>query len=79
MVVRKKAVVEERPNGKSMIQAYCRRHTNHFRGDFNSEMIKRRQQKLEAERARLQSPTVADVCPFTAMLASTDEGGHVYL
>ena len=60
-----------RPNDKYMVQAYCRRHTNHFAGDFNARMLKRRRERLEAEKASLQS---VNACPFTTLLVTAEEG-----
>ena len=71
-------VLTRRPNDKYMVRNYCRRHTNFFHHDFNSDMLKKRREKLEAEQASMQPPGAVDVCIFDSILASVDDGddGH---
>ncbi len=72
-------VLTHRTNDKFMVRNYCRRHTNKFHRDFNGDMLKKRQQKLEAETVRLQSSDFIDVCPLSSILASVDDGDDVFL
>ena len=72
-------VFMHRPNDKFMVRNYCRRHTNFFHRDFNGDMLKIRQQKLETERARMQPPAPVGVCIFESILASVDEGDDGYI
>ncbi|DBB06583.1 TPA: hypothetical protein ACH3X1_012113 [Trebouxia sp. C0004] len=63
-------VLTRRPNDKWMVRNYCRRHTNHFRCDFNADMLNKRRQKLEAQEASTQSSNDVDVCVFSSMLST---------
>ena len=72
-------VLTRRPNDKWMVRNYCRRHTNYYHHDFNAEMVKKRQQKLETEQANMQPSEDVDVCIFSSILATVDDADNEYI
>jgi len=72
-------VLTRRPNDKWMVRNYCRRHTNYYHHDFNAEMVKKRQQKLETEQANMQPSEDVDVCIFSSILATVDDADNGYI
>ena len=61
----------QRPNGRSAIKGYIRKHTVKYAGNFNEAMVKRKREKEEMQR-KLESRSITDTMLFTTLLESTD-------
>lgn len=68
-------VLLQRPNGRSAIRGYVRRHTVKYAGNFNKQMIARKREKEQAQRS-LQDCSITSPMLFTTLLESADDLGE---